>query len=101
MERLFLIWKISNQMKLPLLLSTSENFELLELGQCGILRTFKCSRMPYKDCERKEILEEIIRRQAYRILKVVHSLTILRLTVTALKTSVIDKSLGEHNLEAV
>ena len=28
-------------------------------------------------------------------------LTILRLTVTALKTSVINKSLGEHNLEAV
>ena len=60
-------------MKLLLLLSTSKNFELLELGQCGFLRTFKCSRMPYTDYERKEILEEIIRRQAYRILKVVHS----------------------------
>ena len=26
--------------------------------------------MPYKDCERKEIVMEIVRRQAYRILKV-------------------------------
>ena len=43
------------------------------VGQCAICRAFKCSRMPYTDWERKEILEEIIRRQAYRILKVVHS----------------------------
>ena len=35
-----------------------------------LCRVFKCARMPYKDCERKEIVEEIVRRQAFRILKV-------------------------------
>ena len=34
-------------------------------------RAFKCKRMPYTDEERKEILKEIVKRQAYRILKVV------------------------------
>ena len=33
-------------------------------------RIFKCSRMPYTDRERKEIVEAIVRRQAHRILKV-------------------------------
>ena len=34
-------------------------------------RAFKCKRMPYTDEERREILKEIVKRQAYRILKVV------------------------------
>ena len=33
-------------------------------------RIFKCSRMPYTHSERKEIVEEIVRRQAHRMLKV-------------------------------
>ena len=51
--------------------------------------------MPYKDCERKEIVEEIVRRQAFRILKVVPFSC-----PQILGTSVIDLILGEHSLEA-
>ena len=48
-------------------------------------RIFKCSRMPYTDRERKEIVEAIIRRQAHRILKV-HFAQDLTLSITLCTT---------------
>ena len=55
------------------LLSSSELIDLMLTTSDGtfiIERIFKCSRMPYTDRERKEIVEEIVRRQAHRMLKV-------------------------------
>ena len=51
--------------------------------------------MPYKDCERKEIVQEIVRRQAYRILKVVPAC--FRLLSNVCDT---DQISGKHSLEA-
>ena len=72
-------------------------------------RIFKCSRMPYTDRERKEIVEAIIRRQAHRILKVhfAQDLTLSTLSTTlsiTLSTTLPKiealKPQGQHNLEA-
>ena len=55
------------------LLSSSELIDLmLTISDETIIieRIFKCSRMPYTDRERKEIVDEIVRRQAHRMLKV-------------------------------
>ena len=54
---------LSSSELIDLMLTTSDETFLIE-------RIFKFSRMPYTDRERKEIVEEIVRRQAHRMLKV-------------------------------
>ena len=54
---------LSSSELIDLMLTTSDETIIIE-------RIFKCSRMPYTDRERKEIVEEIVRRQAHRMLKV-------------------------------
>ena len=67
MGRSCLTWRMLNLRRMLQLLSSSE---LIDLMLTIIERIFKCSRMPYTDHERKEIVEEIVRRQAHGILKV-------------------------------
>ena len=80
---------LSSSELIDLMLTTSDETSLIK-------RIFKCSRMPYTDRERKEIVEEIVRRQAHRILKVYlrHALLWLLENVYFLKSS------GKPNLEA-
>ena len=54
---------LSSSELIDLMLTTSDETIIIE-------RIFKCSRMPYTDRERKEIVDEIVRRQAHRMLKV-------------------------------
>ena len=54
---------LSSSELIDLMLTTSDETIIIE-------RIFKCSRMPYTDRERKEIVGEIVRRQAHRMLKV-------------------------------
>ena len=54
---------LSSSELIDLMLTTSDETIVIE-------RIFKCSRMPYTDRERKEIVEEIVGRQAHRMLKV-------------------------------
>ena len=75
MARLFPTWRKLNRRKLLPPLSISKSIDSIELLIVQTLlvivnRIFKCSRMPYTDRERKEIVEAIVRRQAHRILKV-------------------------------
>ena len=73
MGRSCLTWRKLNLRRMLELLSSSELIDLMltTFDETIIIeRIFKCSRMPYTDHERKEIVEEIVRRQAHRILKV-------------------------------
>ena len=73
MGRLCLTWRKLSLRRMLELLSSSELIDLMLTTfdeKIIIERIFKCSRMPYTDRERKEIVEEIVRRQAHRMLKV-------------------------------
>ena len=73
MGRLCLTWRKLSLRRMLELLSSSELIDLMLTTSDEtslIKRIFKCSRMPYTDRERKEIVEEIVRRQAHRMLKV-------------------------------
>ena len=73
MGRLCLTWRKLSLRRMLELLSSSELIDLMLTTSDETIiidRIFKCSRMPYTDRERKEIVEEIVRRQAHRMLKV-------------------------------
>ena len=73
MGRPCLTWRKLSLRRMLELLSSSELIDLMLTTSDETIiieRIFKCSRMPYTDRERKEIVEEIVRRQAHRMLKV-------------------------------